>query len=118
MPVRRSTPAVMRRSGELRKAPTPAEAKLWAYLRSGRLRGVNFRRQHAVGRYIVDFCAPRHRLIIELDGSQHLRAAERDLERTADLASQGFRVLRFWNNQVLREIEGVTKAILDALNLD
>ena len=72
MPPKRSNPKTMHRAGQLRRALTPAEAKLWAVLRNYQLDGVGFRRQHAIGRYIVDFCAPRRKLVIELDGSQHL----------------------------------------------
>ncbi len=68
MPPKGSTPKMLHRAGELRKEPTPAESKLWAYLRALRDDGVHFRRQHAIGPYIVDFCAPRRKLIIELDG--------------------------------------------------
>ena len=107
----------MHRAGELRRTPTPAEARLWAHLRGAKLRGVGFRRQHAIGRYVVDFCAPRHKLIIELDGSQHVRQAASDARRTQDLESQGYRVIRFWNDQVLKDIQAVGAVILDALNL-
>ncbi len=96
---------------KLRKEPTPAERKLWAYLRGNKLHGVNFRRQHAIGRYIPDFCSAKDKLIIELDGSQHLEQEEYDDERTKYLESQGYRVIRFWNNQVLNDIETVVRAI-------
>jgi hypothetical protein len=72
MPPKRSTPKILHLAGELRKQTTPAEQKLWAYLRLMREDGVRFRRQHAIGTYITDFCAPRKKIIIELDGSQHL----------------------------------------------
>jgi len=104
------------RAQELRHNQTEAETKLWAYLRSHRLDGVGFRRQHAIGNYIVDFCAPRQKLIIELDGSQHLELEGYDLERTTFLKSKGYRVVRFWNNDVMQDIEGVAKVILDALH--
>jgi len=68
MSEKRSTPKIMRRAGELRLNLTPAEAKLWSRLRAHRLNGVGFRRQHAIGKYITDFCAPRSMLIVELDG--------------------------------------------------
>jgi very-short-patch-repair endonuclease len=117
MPAPRSTPKTMHRAGGLRKQPTPAEAKLWAYLRRGQLRDVNFRRQHAVGRYVVDFCAPRHKLIIELDGSQHLQEVDREAARTGSLEALGYRVLRFWNGQVMDDMEGVARSIVYALKL-
>ncbi len=69
MPAKRSNPKTMHRAGELRKEPTPAERKLWAYLRGDKLNGVNFRRQHAIGNYIPDFVSIKKKLIIELDGT-------------------------------------------------
>jgi very-short-patch-repair endonuclease len=111
----RSTPGIMRRAAELRHEPTPAEARLWAYLRSHRFAAVHFRRQHAIGHYIVDFCSPGCKLVIEVDGSQHLDQEEYDSERTAYLATRGYRVLRFWNGDVMNRIEDVLGAILEAL---
>src|ERR1051325_5450493 len=72
MPPKTTTPKMMRRASELRQNQTEAEARLWSRLRAHRMAGVQFRRQHAIGNYIVDFCSPRRKLIIELDGSQHL----------------------------------------------
>jgi very-short-patch-repair endonuclease len=111
MPAKRSNPKIMHRAGELRKELTPAERKLWAYLRGDKLNGVNFRRQHAIGNYIVDFVSIKEKLIIELDGSQHLEQEEYDIERTRYLESQGYRVIRFWNNQVENEINGVIQKL-------
>jgi very-short-patch-repair endonuclease len=71
---------------------------------------------HAIGNYIVDFCAPRKKLVIELDGSQHLEQVEYDVERTAFLESKGYKVLRFWNNEVMNNIDLVLKVIWDALD--
>ena len=105
----------MRRAAELRRNQTEAESKLWAHLRAHRANGVHFRRQYAIGKYIVDFCAVRKKLIIELDGSQYLDQEEYDAERTAFLQSKGFRVLRFWNNEVLKNIDDVMAIILDEL---
>ncbi len=102
-------------AGELRKELTPAEAKLWAYLRAHRADGVGFRRQHAIGPYITDFCAPSRKLVIEIDGSQHLDQEEYDAERTAFLESKGYHVLRFWNGQVMNDIEGVLGVIFNEL---
>jgi len=99
---------------ELRKELTPAEIKLWAYIRNDQL-GVNFRRQHAIGKYIPDFVCIKQKLIIELDGSQHLEQVEYDAERTKFLESQGYKVVRFWNNQIMNDINGVIKAIQFAL---
>ena len=115
---RRSTPKILHRAGELRAEPTPAEIKLWAHLRTLREDGIRFRRQHAVGPYIADFCSPRRKLIIELDGSQHLDQEEYDAERTSFLESKGFRVIRFWNSDVMADIEGVLRAIDMALEED
>ena len=115
MPAKHTTPKMMRRAAELRSNQTEAEAKLWAYLRAHRVNGIHFRRQYAIGKYIVDFCAIRKKLIIELDGSQHLEQEDYDKERTDFLESKGFRVLRFWNNEVLKNINGVMAVILDEL---
>lgn len=115
MPPRRTNPTGYEVARKLRKEPTPAERKLWAYLRGNKLHGVNFRRQHAIGRYVPDFCSVREKLIIELDGSQHLEQEQYDDERTKYLESQGYRVIRFWNNQVMNDIEAVVRAITIAL---
>jgi very-short-patch-repair endonuclease len=109
---------MQRRAAELRQNQTPAETKLWSRLRAHRLGEIHFRRQYAIGNYIVDFCAPRKKLIIELDGSQHLEQAVYDEDRTAFLKSKGYRVLRFWNNQVMNDLEAVMRAIDLALNGD
>jgi very-short-patch-repair endonuclease len=82
MPPKRSIPKILHRAGELRKESGPVEVKLWAYLRSLREDGIHFRRQHAIGPFIADFCAPRNKLIIEVDGSQHLEQEEYDAGRT------------------------------------
>ena len=84
-------------------------------MRAQRANGVHFRRQHAIGPYITDFCAPRQKLVIELDGSQHLDQEEYDAERTAFLASKGCRVLRFWNGDVMININSVMAVILEEL---
>ena len=115
---RRSTPKILHRAGELRAEPTPAEIKLWAHLRTLREDGIRFRRQHAVGPYIADFCSPRRKIIIELDGSQHLDQEEYDAERTSFLESKRYRVIRFWNGDVMADIEGVLRAIDMALEED
>ena len=103
---------------QLRRDQTLAETKLWLALRSHQLENIHFRRQHPIGNYIVDFCAPRAKLIIELDGSQHLEQQEYDAERTEFLESKGYRVLRFWNSDVLNNMDGVMIKILDVLNPD
>ncbi|HEX5807992.1 MAG TPA: DUF559 domain-containing protein [Anaerolineales bacterium] len=115
MPPKRSTPKILHRAGELRKQPTPAEKKLWGSLRLMREDGIHFRRQYAIEAFITDFCAPRKKLIIELDGSQHLDQQEYDEERTRYLETHGYRVLRFWNNDVLNHLDDVLNAIWSVL---
>jgi very-short-patch-repair endonuclease len=112
----RSNPTTKYQAGELRKALTPAERKLWSRLRNNQLKGVNFRRQHAVRKYIPDFCSPKAKLVIELDGSKHLEQEEYDSERTKYLEEQGYKVIRFWNNQIMNEMESVILAIMEALD--
>ena len=112
---KRSNPKTMHNAGELRKNPTPAERKLWSRLRNRQLNGVRFRNQHAIGNYIPDFCAVKEKLIIELDGSQHLEQTEYDAERTKYFESLGYRVIRFWNNQVTKELDNVILAIINVL---
>ena len=80
-------------------------------LRGNKLNGVSFRRQHAIGNYIVDFVSIKKKLIIELDGSQHLEQTEYDEERTRYLESQGYKVIRFWNDQIEKEMDGVIQVI-------
>ena len=117
MPAKRSNPKTMHRAGELRKELTPAEKKLWAYLRGDKLNGVNFRRQHAIGNFIPDFVSIKRRLIIELDGSQHLEQPRfaYDAERSKYFESLGYKVVRFWNNQVENDLNGVIRVIESAL---
>ena len=88
----------------LRGNQTDAEQKLWMRLRSRQIDGLKFRRQHVIGRYIVDFCCVERKMIVELDGGQHVEQEEADGERTKYLRSVGFRVIRFWNDDVLEEI--------------
>ncbi len=96
----------------LRKTSTNAEKLLWHGLRDRRLGNLKFRRQQTIDRYIVDFICYDRRLIVEVDGSQHTPAA--DETRTAFLEAQGFRVLRFWNPDVLTNLNGVLETILAA----
>ncbi len=107
---------MMRRAGQLPHNQTEAEAKLWSRLRAHPVDGIQFRRQHAIGKYIVDFCAPRRKLIIEIDGSQHLAQDEYDLERTRYLESLGYRVLRFWNNEVMNNTDTVMSVVWNKIN--
>jgi very-short-patch-repair endonuclease len=99
----------------LRRDRTEAEAKLWVQLRDRRLADVKFRRQVPIGPFIADFCAEKYKLVIELDGSQHAGASY-DEKRGARLAANGYRVLRFWNNDVFENMDGVLEAIFDAIH--
>lgn len=99
----------------LRKNMTAAERALWRHLRARRFVDQKFNRQVPIGRYIVDFCSFENRLIIEVDGGQHDESREKDDERTRYLGSQNFKVIRFWNNEVLTNIEGVMFEIEKAL---
>ncbi|MBI4515665.1 MAG: endonuclease domain-containing protein [Deltaproteobacteria bacterium] len=107
-PRTRSTRA---RSRALRREGSDAEAALWRRLRARRLAGAKFRRQHPIGPYFADFCCVEARLVVEIDGGQHAAAAGRDGARTACLAAHGFRVIRFWNHDVLEKTEAVLQAI-------
>ena len=99
----------------LRKRMTSQEVKLWVHLRSWRKRGFHFRRQAPRDGYIVDFVCLNQRLIVEVDGGQHISIARRDAERDQSFTEQGFRVLRFWNNEIDRNLEGVLTLIDAAL---
>ena len=79
------------------------------------MKDVHFRAQHALGNYVVDFCAARKKLIIELDGSQHLEQTEYDAERTRFLESKGYKVIRFWNNDVSNNLDAVLNVIWETL---
>jgi len=100
----------------MRQAPTEAEQKLWWHLRHRLpVPGTHFRRQVRLGRYIVDFASHKAKLVIEIDGSQHSEQVAADTERTRFLEAQGYRVVRFWNNEVLTNMDGVLEAIQQAL---
>jgi very-short-patch-repair endonuclease len=107
----------VKRARGLRRASTEAEKLLWQKLRARQLGGAKFRRQTPIGPYIVDFVSFEHRLVVEIDGGQHNmpQGRQHDLKRTAWLEAQGFRVLRFWNNQVLTNLEGVLERTLQEL---
>jgi very-short-patch-repair endonuclease len=96
---------------KLRYESTEAEKLVWRYLRARRLDGLKFRRQHPIGEYIADFVCLENRIIIEIDGGQHANERNKDREREAWLKNQGFKVLRFWNNEVLENLEGVLEVI-------
>ena len=99
------------RARQLRRDATDAEQLLWSVLRDRQLAGDKFRRQTPIGPYIVDFLCMQGRLIIELDGGQHQQRADSDRERTEFLESLGYRVLRFWNNDVFDDLASVVDAI-------
>ncbi len=112
MRARNVTTASVSRARQLRKQSTDAEKILWRHIRSRQLAGYKFRRQAPIGKYIDDFLCYEQKLVIEIDGGQHQIRSKSDSERTNWLEAQGFRVVRFWNNQVLAETEAVLEAIL------
>jgi very-short-patch-repair endonuclease len=105
------------RARRLRRDATDTERKLWYQLRSRSIIGCKFVRQEPIGRYIVDFACRERRLIVELDGGQHADST-RDVARDQWLAEHGYRVLRFWNNDVMANIDGVLETIAAALNAE
>lgn len=100
----------------LRQSQTDAERALWLRLRDRRLNGWKFKRQAQIDKFVADFCCAEAKLIIELDGGQHAVQVAHDAERTLILKSMGYLVLRFWNNDVLTNIEGVLGEILLTLS--
>jgi very-short-patch-repair endonuclease len=110
---RTGTPAgVKKRAKELRQEMTPAETVLWEKLRDRRLGGYKFRRQKAIGPFIADFYCAERRLVVEIDGDIHDLKADQDMARTEQFTDYGYRVIRFRNEQVTRQIESVLTAIL------
>jgi very-short-patch-repair endonuclease len=97
----------------LRKRPTDAEKLLWKQLRLKQIEGFKFRRQQPIDNYIVDFVCFEKRIVIEVDGGQHAIQSEDDIVRDTYLRQQGFKVLRFWNNEVLQNINGILEVISD-----
>lgn len=99
---------------QLRKNQTDAENLLWRHLRNRNLNGLKFRRQHPVGTYIIDFYCHELRLAIELDGGQHAEPemVEYDKERSNYLESQDIKVVRFWNNEIFENMEGVLERVI------
>src|SRR5512139_3746209 len=95
----------------LRRDRTDAERRLWFRLRDRRLNGLKFRRQMPIKSYVVDFCCESVRLIVELDGGQHAELQVEDAKRTSELEKFGYLVLRFWNNDVMQNIDGVLEVI-------
>lgn len=108
-------PKIRKQARGLRAEPTDAETRLWSRLRNRRLEGFKFVHQYAIGRYFADFVCRDAMLIVEVDGGQHSVSA-RDARRTRYLNDQGFSVLRFWNNEVLDNTDGVLQALLLTLH--
>ena len=105
----------MKRARALRREQTDAERMLWSRLRDRQLQGAKFRRQHPIGPYIADLCCPERRLVVEVDGSHHAQRIESDRQRTDILVREGYRVLRFWDNDVLVNTETVLEEIARAM---
>jgi very-short-patch-repair endonuclease len=103
------------RARRLRREMTDAERKVWHLLRYRQMTGLHFRRQVPFGRYIADFVSHDAALIIEIDGGQHCMTSATEIARTQFLENEGYRILRFWNNDVLANPEGVYEAIKEAL---
>ncbi len=112
----RASPKMQARARELRREMTPAERILWQRLRNGQIDGAQFRRQHAIGKYIVDFFCAKSKLVIEVDGDVHADQVEYDAQRTRWLNEQKhYRVLRFRNDEVRHNIAGVLERIREAI---
>ena len=111
--MKRINPRLLANARHLRCNQTDVERLLWSRLRARQLQGEKFRRQHSFAGYIVDFCCPDKQLIIELDGSQHAQQQQADKKRTAALKRQGYQVLRFWNNEVIENPDGVLARIAE-----
>ena len=117
MKYRYNNPILKDRRRDLRTNSTDAERCLWRIIRNKQIRGIKFWRQYSVGPYIIDFYCPRFRLAIEIDGGQHAEehVQEYDDERTAYLKAKDINVLRFWNNEILGNTEGVVERIFEVL---
>jgi very-short-patch-repair endonuclease len=100
----------------LRSTATDAERKLWQHLRNRQIKGIKFRRQYPIAGYVADFASPAIRLVIELDGGQHLQHEGYDRIRSQRLACNGYVVLRFWNDDVLRKTEQVLSEIIRVID--
>jgi very-short-patch-repair endonuclease len=104
-------------SRNLRKRQTDVENLIWRHLRRKQLEGLKFRRQHPIGKYIVDFVCLERQLILEVDGGQHAIEQEKDNKRDDWLRAEGYQILRFWNNEVLENLPSVLETIrLNCLN--
>ncbi len=115
MTITHNHPILKERRIELRKNQTPQEVLLWARLRRNQL-GFKFKRQHSIGPYILDFYCPDKKIAVELDGSQHLDNKEYDQERDNYLLGLEIKTLRFWNNEVNANIDGVLQKISSELD--
>ncbi|KRB94077.1 endonuclease domain-containing protein [Noviherbaspirillum sp. Root189] len=113
--ITRIKPTIRTNARALRTGMTLAEQRLWHAIRGKQLQGHRFRRQHPIGPYIADFACVEALLLIELDGGQHQDRIEYDLERTKFLQSQGWRVMRFWNNKVFENLDGILSSIVGTL---
>ncbi len=111
----KTPPALLELAREARQESTEAENRLWERLRDRRLQGFKFRRQPPLGTFRPDFICPSAKLVVEVDGSQHVEAQARDASRTAFFEAQRYRVLRVWNNDVIGDIDAVLDAIFAAL---
>ena len=111
MPHQPITPAKRNFARSMRREPTEAEDRLWQELRGRRLDNIKFKRQVPVGRYVADFLCAEAKLIVEIDGSQHAEPRH-DQDRDAELKARGFRVLRLWNDDVLKELDAVCDTII------
>ena len=103
------------RARSLRQNMTEAEIRVWQMLRAHRMNGHKFRRQVPIGRYIADFVCHEARLVVEIDGGQHDRSSPQETERSGFLQREGYRILRFWNNEVLANPDGVCETIVNEL---
>ena len=106
------------RARDLSRNMTDAENRMWYYLRNRRLGGYKFIREQVIGNYIADFVCREKKLIIEIDVSQHIEAIAYDVFRTNELEKRGYRVLRIWNNDVFKNIQGVMDNILNLLSTE
>ena len=116
MRAKRIHPATTSRARSLRSDMTDVERLLWRTIRSKQVNACRFRRQHPIGPYIADFACIERRLVVELDGGQHQEQNARDEQRTVFLQTQGWQVLRFWNNGVLNNLDGDLSTIVEHLN--
>ena len=104
-------PKLTQLAKQLRKKSTNAEDLMWSKLRAKQLHGIKFRRQQPIGKYIVDFASFEKRIVIEIDGGHHKKNKDKDKERDRFLVESGFAVLRFWNNDVFENLDGVLEVI-------